>query len=65
MLKIGVIGLGYVGLPICLNISKSFNTIGFDLNKKRIANLKKKIDYNNEFKKKDFLKKKYIIFKKN
>ena len=43
MLKIGVIGLGYVGLPICLNISKSFNTIGFDINQKRISNLKKLI----------------------
>ena len=43
MLKIGVIGLGYVGLPICLNISKTFNTIGFDINQKRISNLKKLI----------------------
>ena len=41
MLKIGVIGLGYVSGPICLNISKTFNTIGFDINPKRIANLKK------------------------
>ena len=62
MLKIGVIGLGYVGLPICLNISKSFNTIGFDLNKKRIANLKKKLIIIMNLKK-DFLKKD-IIFKK-
>ncbi len=58
MLKIGVIGLGYVGLPISLVISKYFKTIGFDINKIRISNLKKKIDNNFEFKKKDFLKKK-------
>ena len=63
MLKIGVIGLGYVGLPICLNISKSFNTIGFDLNKKRIANLKKKLIIIMNLKK-DFLKKRYY-FQKN
>ena len=56
MLKIGVIGLGYVGLPICLNISKSFNTIGFDINQKRIANLKKKLIITMNLKK-DFLKK--------
>ena len=42
MLKIGVIGLGYVGLPICLNISKSFNTVGFDISQKRVSDLKKK-----------------------
>ena len=58
MLKIGVIGLGYVGLPISLFISKYFKTIGFDIDKIRISNLKKKIDNNSEFKKKDFQKKK-------
>ncbi len=61
MLKIGVIGLGYVGLPICLNISKSFYTVGFDISQKRVSDLKKKKDYNNEFNKKDFLKKKYYF----
>ena len=64
MLKIGVIGLGYVGLPICLNISKSFNTVGFDISQKRVSDLKKKNDYNNEFNKKDFLKKKYYFHTK-
>ena len=63
MLKIGVIGLGYVGLPICLNISKSFNTIGFDINHKRIANLKKKLIITTNIKK-DFLKKKLKFSKK-
>ena len=61
MVKIGVIGLGYVGLPICLNISKSFNTVGFDISQKRVSDLKKKNDYNNEFNKKDFLKKKILF----
>ncbi len=44
-----IIGLGYVGLPLILNISKKFKTFGFDVNKKRITNLKKKIDTNKEF----------------
>ena len=51
MIKVCVIGLGYVGLPISLKISSVFTTIGFDLNKDRVANLKKYIDKNNEFKK--------------
>jgi len=42
-LKICVLGLGYVGLPLVLNISKKFECIGFDLNKERIKNLKKKL----------------------
>ena len=29
-----VIGLGYVGLPLALEISKKYKTIGFDINKK-------------------------------
>jgi len=51
-------GLGYVGLPICLELSKKYSTIGYDINNSRIGNLKKYIDLNNEFKKKDFLNKK-------
>ena len=31
-----VIGLGYVGLPIFLNLQKHFKTTGFDINNKRI-----------------------------
>jgi UDP-N-acetyl-D-galactosamine dehydrogenase len=58
MLKPCVIGLGYVGLPILLNLSKKNKTIGFDINKKRILDLKNSRDTFNEFKKRDFLKKK-------
>ena len=37
-----VIGLGYVGLPIYLNLQKKINTVGFDIDKEKILNLKKK-----------------------
>ena len=63
MNKICVLGLGYVGLPVALGVSKKFNTIGFDTNYKRIYELKNRIDKNNEYKKKDFNKKKNKIFK--
>ena len=58
MIKICVIGLGYVGLPVALSLSGKFNIIGFDTNKKRIKDLKKNFDSNGEFSKKNFLKKK-------
>lgn len=35
-IKIAVIGLGYVGLPLARLFSTKFETIGFDLNKKRV-----------------------------
>tara|TARA_B100000795_G_scaffold242563_1_gene205929 strand:- start:54 stop:1268 length:1215 start_codon:yes stop_codon:yes gene_type:complete len=56
MNKICVIGLGYVGLPICLIISKKYQTIGFDIDKQRIKTLNKKDDFNKEFHKKDLQK---------
>ena len=45
-----VIGLGYVGLPIFLNLQKNFKTIGYDTNIKRVISLKKRKDFNQEFK---------------
>ncbi len=48
-----IIGLGYVGLPLFLKIQKKYESIGFDINKKRIVSLKKKKDINLEFKKND------------
>ena len=54
MFKIAIIGLGYVGLPLALEFSKKYSVLGFDLNIKRINQLKKKIDRNNDINKKDF-----------
>lgn len=61
MINVCVIGLGYVGLPILINLSKKFKTIGYDINKKRIEDLKKGKDLFNEFTKK-ILKKRKINF---
>ena len=48
-----VIGLGYVGLPLFLKLQQKFKTIGFDLDKSRVANLNNRIDINREFTKKN------------
>ena len=40
-IKIGVIGLGYVGLPLARLFSTKFMTIGFDMNEKRVKALMK------------------------
>ena len=61
MINVCVIGLGYVGLPILINLSKKFKTIGYDINKQRIKDLKKGKDLFNEFTKK-ILKKSKINF---
>ena len=42
--KIGVIGLGYVGLPLSVEFGKIRNVIGFDINKERVVELNKGFD---------------------
>lgn len=48
MIKVAVIGMGYVGLPLALAFSDHFDVVGFDINKKRIDELSKGIDSNRE-----------------
>jgi len=43
--KIAIIGLGYVGLPLAVAFSKKFEVIGFDINQKRIQELKSGHDH--------------------
>ena len=38
-LRIGVIGLGYVGLPLAVEFGRRFPTMGFDVNEARVAEL--------------------------
>ncbi|HNF48314.1 MAG TPA: nucleotide sugar dehydrogenase [Chitinophagales bacterium] len=45
---IGVIGLGYVGLPIALELARKFKVVGFDINAKRIEMMQNKIDPSKE-----------------
>lgn len=45
---ISVVGLGYVGLPLALALSKKFKLIGFDINSKRIESLNQGFDFTDE-----------------
>lgn len=46
--KIGVIGLGYVGLPIALEFARKVGVIGFDINTKRVEMMRNGIDPSGE-----------------
>jgi UDP-N-acetyl-D-galactosamine dehydrogenase len=37
--KIGIIGLGYVGLPLAVEFGKQYKTVGFDINQARVEEL--------------------------
>lgn len=44
-IRIGVIGLGYVGLPLAVEFGKKYPTLGFDINQKRIKELSEFTDH--------------------
>lgn len=46
--KIGIIGLGYVGLPLLNEFSKKFEVFGYDINNNKIKSLKNSNDYTQE-----------------
>ncbi len=49
-----VIGLGYVGLPVALEMARKFKVIGFDINAGRIEMMKKGIDPSEELQPEEF-----------
>lgn len=44
----GIIGLGYVGLPLALALAEKYTVLGYDTNKKRVASLRAGIDNTQE-----------------
>jgi UDP-N-acetyl-D-galactosamine dehydrogenase len=46
--KICVVGLGYVGLPLAVEMAKYFETVGFDINQKRVETIEAGQDPNGE-----------------
>ena len=48
-MKICIIGLGYVGLPLALELGKHFDVVGVDNNAERVSSLNNGIDYNEEY----------------
>ena len=47
-IKIGIIGLGYVGLPLARLFAKKYKVIGFDIDESRVNQIKKGVDKTNE-----------------
>lgn len=46
--KIGIVGLGYVGLPLAVSFARNYPVIGFDVSEARVSTLRQGIDYTNE-----------------
>ncbi|WP_133477760.1 nucleotide sugar dehydrogenase [Cognatilysobacter segetis] len=58
--RIGVVGLGYVGLPLALEFGRVFDTVGFDINPSRIRALRDGQDVNGESTAQEFAAAKHL-----
>ena len=63
--KICIIGLGYVGLPLAVEFSKKFSVTGYDIDKKKITDLKNGIDITKELDRKGISNLKRIYLTNN
>ena len=52
--RIGVIGLGYVGLPLAVYLARHFPVLGFDIDKERVAELSGGVDRTREVTEEEF-----------
>jgi len=62
VIKIGVIGLGYVGLPLAIAFGKIYEVLGFDINQKRIDELQNGFDRTRECDENFSISSKYLQF---
>jgi UDP-N-acetyl-D-glucosamine/UDP-N-acetyl-D-galactosamine dehydrogenase len=62
MERIGIIGLGYVGLPLAVEFGKILSVIGFDINTERIEELKRGHDRTREVEPEELSTSKHLTF---
>lgn len=64
-LKIGVVGLGYVGLPLAVHFARDFSVVGFDISEKRVSDLKAGRDRTREVSSSELREAKNLTFSTN
>ena len=64
-IKLGIIGLGYVGLPLAIEFGKKRDVIGFDISTKRIVDLNSSLDETKQVSSEEFLASNFLSFSSN
>jgi UDP-N-acetyl-D-glucosamine/UDP-N-acetyl-D-galactosamine dehydrogenase len=64
-IKLAIIGLGYVGLPLAVEFGKQRSVVGFDINQKRIDQLKAGHDFTLETEADELQTAKHLQFSTN
>lgn len=59
--KMAVVGLGYVGLPLAVELAKKYEVVGFDINRKKLESYKEGIDVTGEVGDEAIKKRLYIL----
>lgn len=60
--RLGIIGLGYVGLPLAVEFGRTRCVVGFDINKERIEELHRSYDHTGELTSEELTTAKYLHF---
>src|SRR3970040_2346054 len=60
--RIGVIGLGYGGLPLAVYLARHFPVLGFDIDRERVAELSRGLDRTCEGTEEEFAQAAHIVF---
>ncbi len=63
--KLGIIGLGYVGLPLAVEFGKKYPTLGFDIDSKRIGELQQGHDFTLEVSSDELADSEFISYSAN
>ena len=64
-ISIGIIGMGYVGLPLAMEFAKKIKVVGFDIDSNRINQLQNNIDITKEISRSEFNNSRKILFSNN
>lgn len=64
-IKLSIVGLGYVGLPLAVEFGRKRPVVGFDINQRRIDELKAGIDLTLETTKEELAAAKHLIYTTN
>ena len=64
-IKLAIIGLGYVGLPLAVEFGRKRAVVGFDINQRRIDELKAGYDYTLETTEEDLYAARYLYYTTN
>jgi UDP-N-acetyl-D-glucosamine/UDP-N-acetyl-D-galactosamine dehydrogenase len=61
-IRVGILGLGYVGLPLAVHLAREFPVVGFDIDERRIAELKNGFDRTREVTQEEMQLAKYVTY---